>query len=327
MNTWGRILFAAASLVLLQSAVMAQKPKAGMMLTVANSFSRNGFYERNDRIAIAGEIVSGSKISGNGTGWIMWEIPEGYNTFSCKTGIEDDSHCNGITLDILLDGQHCDNIEIQSERKQMTYNVDVSGKKTVRINCKSSQGGWWLVEPRLTNKAGVPPPEPVPPIDGVVSVQQSTQAPFVVDPKDIDALASYLRKVVNANSSLKARMEQGQIALSTFQLIGISSKAVADSVAEDLSTAMIEEGFELVERGQLDSVLNELKFQATGAVNPKTVKEIGQLSGCDMVVIGSISDRGQFIVINCRILDAETAKALTAKRVEMRKIPIARVDN
>jgi TolB-like protein len=41
-------------------------------------------------------------------------------------------------------------------------------------------------------------------------------------------------------------------------------------------------------------------------------------------LVGSISDRGNFVVINARLLETKTGKAIVASRVEMRKISIKR---
>jgi hypothetical protein len=59
-------------------------------------------------------------------------------------------------------------------------------------------------------------------------------------------------------------------------------------------------------------------------INPATAQKIGQMSGCDIIIVGSIQDQGQFVVINARMLETSSGKALAAERVEMRKIPISR---
>jgi TolB-like protein len=152
----------------------------------------------------------------------------------------------------------------------------------------------------------------------------SESAPFVVDPNDLDKLASQLAENCANHPIAKEIMKKGNIAIATFDLIDISSPSVAKNAVEDLSTSMINKGFQLVERGQLDKVLKELKIQSSGAIDPKTAQEIGKLTGADLILVGSISDRGNFVVINARLLETKTGKAIVASRVEMRKIPIKR---
>lgn len=53
--------------------------------------------------------------------------------------------------------------------------------------------------------------------------------------------------------------------------------------------------------------------------------EIGKLTGCTLILVGSISDRGGFVVVNARLLETATGDAVAAaESVEMRKIPISR---
>ncbi len=332
MFTWKRILFAAASLLLLQSVVMAQSAaKADYALNTTNAFANQGYNEYSGKVSIGGVIAGdGLQASYYSEGWIQWEIPAGYTTFTCMTGVDDKSNCNELscTLTILLDGEpYPEKFEIVGGQKPQQVQARISGAKTLRINAKQTNSGrWYMIQPRLTAKAGGPPPPPVIPPDGDdgINTPPGTLAPFAVDPKDMDTLAAAIRKYVDAKSGLKDRLDTELIAISTFQLIDINSKAVADSVVEDLSTAMINSGFNLVERGQLDKILKELKWQNTGAMAPETIQRIGQLSGCELVLLGSISDRGQSVVVNCRLVETATARSLIAARQPMNKVTIIR---
>ena len=87
---------------------------------------------------------------------------------------------------------------------------------------------------------------------------------------------------------------------------------------------MILADFQTVERGQLDKALKELKIQDSALIDPATAQKLGQITGCNVIMVGSISDRGQFIVINARLLETSTGQTLTAERVECRKVPIQR---
>lgn len=150
------------------------------------------------------------------------------------------------------------------------------------------------------------------------------RAPFVVDPNDLDKLAAQLWSECQKNPSVRQKATSGNTAVATFDLVDISSTSVAAHVAEDLYTAMIQKGFQLVERKKLNDVIRERKISTITAIDPKTAQEIGNLTGADLILVGSISDRGNFVVINARFLETATGKALVASRVEMRKIPIQR---
>lgn len=155
--------------------------------------------------------------------------------------------------------------------------------------------------------------EPLPP-------GKDRSAIFVLDPRDLDTLVVNLRKKVDNEPKAKTMVDNGKIALARFDLVNVPSESVARDVAEDMATALINNGFELVERGQLDKIFNELKIQDSGAINPATAKKLGEITGCDLILVGSISDRGNFVVINTRLLSTQTGQAVVAEKQEMRKI-------
>jgi len=142
---------------------------------------------------------------------------------------------------------------------------------------------------------------------------------IMVDPRDIKSLAAALRKRVEGKPAVLELVTKGHVALATFNRIAIYSPATATDIAENLSGELINLDFPLVERGQLDALMKELKIQNTGMIDPKTAKKIGETLGCDLIIVGSISDQGQFVVINCRLLETATGKALAAEQVEGRK--------
>jgi len=119
---------------------------------------------------------------------------------------------------------------------------------------------------------------------------------------------------------VKSKVEEGRVAVATFKPIGALPAQIAASVAADLCTAMINSEFELVERAQLDKVLGELKIQDTALVDPETAKRIGMQAGCDLMLLGEITDSDALVVINARLMETETGKSVVAGRVELRKI-------
>jgi TolB-like protein len=83
---------------------------------------------------------------------------------------------------------------------------------------------------------------------------------------------------------------------------------------------MIKTGFSLVERGQLDKVLAELKIQDTALIDPATAAKIGKLSGADLMLLGEITDSDSLVVINARLMETATGRSVAAERVELRKV-------
>ena len=71
---------------------------------------------------------------------------------------------------------------------------------------------------------------------------------------------------------------------------GYSAGNVADIMTEQLMTVLNHSGsYTVTERTQLGSVLKELGFQSTGAVDPNQAIEIGQMTGAQYSLIGKVT--------------------------------------
>ena len=279
---------------------------------------------RQETVTVAGRIYEGGYLQrGYLHGWAVWRIPPGYTTFEAAFGI-DDEHGGGPTaLEVCIDGQLVKTYKAESGQIPVPVLVSLNGATALKLKIDEKGLNQSVVlQPNLLSRPSTSPPAGAN-ASGAVAPANGP-APFVVDPNDLEKLAVALRKRVDQKPEMKQRIAKGQVALMTFTLVDIPSASVATNVAEDLYTSMINNDFPLVERGQLDKILKELKIQDTALIDPKTAQKIGQLSGCDVIVLGSISDRGQFVVINARLMETATGKSLAAERVEMRKIPINR---
>jgi len=158
---------------------------------------------------------------------------------------------------------------------------------------------------KTTTTVTAPPPAPV--------------AAVLADAKDLDALAVALRKRVDAKPELQTRIAKGSIALLKFHTINKAAPSLAEQVAADLGTSLINNNFPLIERGKLVKVLAKLKLPDDGVIDDTTARKLGKATGCDLLIVGDITDAGKSIVINARLLDAATGKALVAERAEVQK--------
>ncbi len=139
-----------------------------------------------------------------------------------------------------------------------------------------------------------------------------------IKPEDISALARKLQDAVNSKPEFASKPVG--IAVSRFKGIGISDAASVEDLLEDLSTALVKTGvFQLVERTELDEVLRELKIQNSGLVDSATARKLGKLVGARAVLVGSISDRKDCIVINARLIDTETGLVSIAESIVIDK--------
>ena len=89
---------------------------------------------------------------------------------------------------------------------------------------------------------------------------------------------------------------------------------------------------DIIEREQLNSIFQEMKFNMTGVVDSKTIQKLGKIHGVDALVLGSIAEMGELVRINARVADTETGKltsvaAITVDKTEYIKELLARVIN
>ena len=75
------------------------------------------------------------------------------------------------------------------------------------------------------------------------------------------------------------------------------------------------QAFKLVERQRLNDVLNELKLQQSGAVDPGTASKIGKIIGARAMLLGSFVNMYGKLRIDVRIVEVETG--LTKKADEV----------
>jgi len=101
-----------------------------------------------------------------------------------------------------------------------------------------------------------------------------------------------------------------------------SFNALTKSMQEKLVTAFTSMGMKVVERSQLERVLKEQKLGYSGLVDLSSAKKIGKLLGAEGLLLGTISDLGDKITINARMVDIETGKAISASEVELYKTPL-----
>ncbi|MFA5779774.1 MAG: tetratricopeptide repeat protein [Elusimicrobiota bacterium] len=81
--------------------------------------------------------------------------------------------------------------------------------------------------------------------------------------------------------------------------------------SETLTTKLVKVSeITVIERENLSKILEEIKFQYTGAVDEKTAVEKGKLYGADVIVFGSFQVIGAQLKITARFVDVQTRKII-----------------
>ena len=89
-------------------------------------------------------------------------------------------------------------------------------------------------------------------------------------------------------------------------------KGIASMLITDLSKL---EELQIVEREELQKLLNEMKLSISGLVKQETAQELGNLLGAETLLLGSFTEVEGEIRIDARIVETETGKLLKAEEV------------
>jgi len=119
--------------------------------------------------------------------------------------------------------------------------------------------------------------------------------------------------------SATADFKRTKVAVLDFQLKGQEhdNADMGKIVAEWLINALVKDGrFEVIDRGLLKKALEEENLGVDGVVNTTSVKKLGKLLGVKVVISGSIMKLQNFMVVNSRIIDVESASIITAETVK-----------
>ncbi|MBD3391556.1 MAG: hypothetical protein GF418_05890 [Chitinivibrionales bacterium] len=98
------------------------------------------------------------------------------------------------------------------------------------------------------------------------------------------------------------------------------SAGEAEIIADRLRSELFETGkVNMMERDQMNEILKEQGFQASGACTDEAcMVEIGQLLGVQRLVSGSIGKLGSMFLVNFRTIDVTTAKIVKVVSVDIK---------
>ncbi|MCI0511743.1 PEGA domain-containing protein [candidate division KSB1 bacterium] len=87
-----------------------------------------------------------------------------------------------------------------------------------------------------------------------------------------------------------------------------------EAVANMLTTELIKgKVFQVVERNQIQRMLQELSLQSTGAIDAQTAKQMGAILGVDILILGSVVKLESVVETDIRLINSQTGEALLAE--------------
>jgi len=93
-------------------------------------------------------------------------------------------------------------------------------------------------------------------------------------------------------------------------------------IASRLTTRLVQSPkFSVIERQRLNQVLGELKFSMSDLVDPAKAKQLGRMVGVEAIIVGTVSDLGNQVDLDARMIEIETNRMILGATVTISKDP------
>ena len=135
---------------------------------------------------------------------------------------------------------------------------------------------------------------------------------------DTDSTDTGSQRTVTVYQQKLQQMENKKLAV-------VDLSSLTDSVDAETSSGLIvfvENAFvnvgktTVVDRANIEKVIEEQKMQLSGLIDESTAVEIGKLSGAEIIVTGSISKVGNIYYLNIKLTDVESAQIIGSSIAE-----------
>jgi len=119
------------------------------------------------------------------------------------------------------------------------------------------------------------------------------------------------------------------VAVFPFKAESYGSRKIASGMGNLLENYIVDLGvFKVVERSELNKVVQEYKLGLAGMLKPETAKEIGNLLGADYLIFGRVeatkydsSGDLEYLLVTARIVDVKSGEIKYSVRDEIRRLP------
>ena len=110
----------------------------------------------------------------------------------------------------------------------------------------------------------------------------------------------------------------------TMAVLDLENLGVEESLAASVMNLVVSRlanvsFVDLVERGDVQQVLDELRFQNTGITSPRDAAEIGRLLNAENVLLGNVNQLGSSLTVALRVVETESGRVLGAREILCRQ--------
>jgi TolB-like protein len=138
-----------------------------------------------------------------------------------------------------------------------------------------------------------------------------------VEPNSHEAVLQMLTDQIIVSLSEK---KKAKIAIIEFTDLQGNINDFGRYLSEELITRLfLTNKFEVIERHMLNKVLKEHELTLSGLIDVSSAQELGRLLGVDAIASGSISDLGNTVKVNARLISTETGEVFSVASVTFLK--------
>ncbi len=140
---------------------------------------------------------------------------------------------------------------------------------------------------------------------------QATPSPTPVERTSEPPQSNLTEQIENLSRQIESGMTNNQkrtIAVVEFVDLNGNVSNFGRFLAEELITRLYQKKFKVIERQLLNKVIVEQKLSLSGAVDQSTAQKLGRIFGVDSIATGTITDLGNTLRVNARLVSTETAE-------------------
>ena len=148
------------------------------------------------------------------------------------------------------------------------------------------------------------------------NIKEGLTYTYSIKAVDAEKLSSPMSEIKSVTADIAGVTKKARVAVFNFKETSEKARAggFGDAIAEFLTTSLVNLGyFDVVEREQLKKIIEEQSLSQTGALD--AAQKIGEIMGVDVFIAGSVTQLGDLIEIDSRLIDLITGKVITAQNV------------
>ncbi|MDH5657676.1 MAG: FlgO family outer membrane protein, partial [Spirochaetia bacterium] len=126
-----------------------------------------------------------------------------------------------------------------------------------------------------------------------------------------------LKRIAQELSQKSSKLKQKTIAVMPFETLN-SPSGLGNEIPEKLTHELVDVGkFSVIERSKINKILKEQSLSSTGVIDADTASKIGKLLSVEALVVGTISNNGNYIT--ARIVLTESGVIIASSQYENTK--------